>query len=62
MSFTSVDFPDPETPVTATSVPSGIEASIWRKLLARAPRTTSAAPLPRREISGTGMRRRPDKY
>ncbi len=37
MSFTSVDFPAPETPVTATSTPSGISTSTSRRLFSCAP-------------------------
>ena len=40
MSLTSVDLPEPLTPVTAVSVPSGIDTSMFFRLLARAPRMT----------------------
>ena len=40
MSFTSVDLPDPLTPVTAVNVPSGIATSMFFRLFARAPRMT----------------------
>ena len=33
MSLTSVDLPEPETPVTATNSPSGNETSMSRRLL-----------------------------
>src|SRR3989442_1073970 len=38
MSFTSVDFPEPLTPVTAVNTPSGIRTVRFFRLLARAPR------------------------
>ena len=41
MSFTRVDFPDPETPVTATNSPSGISTSISLRLFSFAPLTVS---------------------
>ena len=41
MSFTSVDLPEPETPVTTTRQPSGKETSMSRRLCSRAPRTTT---------------------
>ena len=40
MSLTSVDLPEPLTPVTAVSVPSGIATSMFFRLFARAPRMT----------------------
>ena len=36
-SCTSVDLPDPETPVTATIMPSGISTSMFFRLWVRAP-------------------------
>ncbi len=63
MSLTSVDLPDPETPVTATNRPSGNETSMSRRLLALAPWTVSSRPTVRgRRISGTGISRRPERY
>ena len=41
MSFTSVDLPDPDTPVTETKSPSGMETSISFKLFSLAPLTTN---------------------
>ena len=38
--------PDPDAPVIATSMPSGNVTSIDFRLFSRAPRTTSALPLP----------------
>ena len=40
MSLTSVDLPEPLTPVTAVNVPIGIVTSTFFRLLARAPRMT----------------------
>ena len=59
-SFTSVLFPDPDTPVTQVSAPSGNPASMPRRLCSRAPRTV-IQPLPGRREGGTGMARRPDR-
>lgn len=50
MSLTRVDFPEPETPVTAVSTPSGKATSMSWRLFSRAPWTVS-----RREGS-TGRR------
>ena len=47
MSRTSVDLPDPDTPVTATKLPSGIATSRSRRLCSRAPWTTSCSPVER---------------
>src|SRR5919198_843678 len=38
MSLTSVDLPDPLTPVTAVRTPSGILTSMFLRLFSRAPR------------------------
>jgi hypothetical protein len=59
MSVTRVDLPDPDTPVTATSVPSGKATSIPARLCSVAPRTVIACPLPGRRIPGRGISRRP---
>ena len=45
MSFTSVDLPDPDTPVTATSVPSGNDTVMSCRLFARPPTTVTTLPL-----------------
>ncbi len=37
------------------NVPTGNATSIPLRLFSRAPRTTSALPLPRRRVAGTGM-------
>ena len=41
MSFTSVDLPEPETPVTETKRPSGIDTSMSLRLFSLAPLITS---------------------
>ena len=62
MSLTSVDLPEPLTPVTATKQPSGNATSTLRRLCSRAPSTTSSRPFCRgRRIAGTSIRRRPDR-
>ena len=43
MSLTSVDLPDPLTPVTAVSTPSGIATSMFFRLFSRAPRIDELA-------------------
>ena len=45
ISLTSVDLPEPLTPVTVVSTPSGIVTSMFLRLLARAPLTTRSAAL-----------------
>ena len=54
--MTSVDLPDPLTPVTVVSTPSGIATSMFLRLFARAPLTTIA---PR--VAGRRARRRLDR-
>ncbi len=61
MSLTSVLLPEPDAPVTATSMPSGIVTSIDFRLFSRAPRTTSALPLPLRRFAGVAIDRRPER-
>ncbi|CAB4659202.1 unannotated protein [freshwater metagenome] len=63
MSFTSVDFPEPLTPVTATKALSGIATSISFRLFSFAPLTTnwrlgSIARL----FAGIGIDFLPDRY
>ena len=41
MSLTSVDLPDPDTPVTAVSTPSGNATSMLRRLCSLAPTTVT---------------------
>jgi hypothetical protein len=60
MSLTSVDLPEPLTPVTATSCPSGKLTVTSRRLCSRAPTTLSSRPGVRgRRTSGTAIDRRP---
>jgi hypothetical protein len=62
MSFTRVDFPDPETPVTATKTPSGTSTSMSFRLFSFAPLTTSflLGSMARR-FFGISIDLRPDK-
>ena len=58
-SLTSVDLPEPETPVTQVNVPSGIETSMSRRLCSLAPRISMlagrlAAALGHRDRAGAG--------
>ncbi len=62
ISFTSEDFPDPDTPVTQVSVPRGMSTSMPRRLFSAAPRTVSSFPPPRRRVSGTAIYRFPLRY
>ena len=62
MSFTRVDFPEPDTPVTTVSNPTGNGTSMFFRLLARAPRTVSNFPLAARRLAGTGMLNSPERY
>src|SRR5258708_38045503 len=63
MSLTSVDLPDPETPVTATSKPSGNATSTPRRLCSAAPLTTTSRVLDRfRRACGTAITSRPVRY
>ena len=60
---TSEDFPDPETPVTATMQPRGILTSMSCRLFWRAPVTTSqrsSSGVAR--SSGRGMLSLPERY
>ncbi|CAB4536558.1 unannotated protein [freshwater metagenome] len=63
MSLTSVDFPEPLTPVTDTKTPKGTSTSISFRLFSFAPFTTSLrlASIGRR-IFGIAIDLRPDKY
>ena len=63
MSLTSVDLPEPETPVTATNRPSGNATSTSRRLLADAPLTVTSWPRVRlRRCAGSGISLRPVRY
>ena len=57
-----VDFPEPDTPVTAMNFPSGKRAVTFCRLFSRAPVTSIKRPFPVRRSVGTGMARLPDKY
>jgi len=59
MSLTSVDLPDPLTPVTAVSTPSGIVTSMFFRLFSRAPRITSSPLSAGRRACGVGIERWP---
>ena len=62
MSLTSVDLPDPDTPVTATRQPSGNATSTPRRLCSAAPLTATSRLLSRfLRLAGTGMDSRPDR-
>src|SRR5262249_5147453 len=55
VSKASDDFPDPLTPVTMTSLPTGSVKSMFFRLCVRAPRTTRSAASPARWVSVSGM-------
>ena len=60
-SFTSVDLPDPLTPVTQMNLPTGSSTSISFRLCSAAPSTRNQ-PASWMRRSGVGMTRRPDRY
>src|ERR671921_787157 len=63
MSLTRLDLPEPETPVTATSRPSGKVTSTPLRLCSRAPLTTSSRPgVGWRRTCGTAISLRPERY
>ena len=63
MSFTKVDFPEPETPVTATKAASGNETSIFCKLFSFAALTvTTFFWSITRLFLGISIETRPSKY
>src|ERR1700730_11754819 len=62
MSLTSVDLPEPLTPVTAVSTPSGIDTSMLFRLFSRAPRMTISPFIAGRREVGVGIDRAPVKY
>ena len=53
---------EPETPVTATNLPSGISTSIFLRLFSLAPFITIDLPLPFLLSVGTAILRLPAKY
>ena len=60
--LTKVDFPEPETPVTAINFPSGNLTDTFLRLFSLAPLTSIKRPLPTRRSVGTGIDLAPDKY
>ncbi len=54
MSSINDDLPEPDTPVTATSLPSGTSTVMFFRLFARAPRMVRCLPLPDRRSVGNG--------
>ena len=61
ISLTRELLPLPDTPVTQQSTPSGKDASMFLRLLARAPFTVSQ-PLGLRCAAGSGTLRAPERY
>src|SRR2546428_5914680 len=61
MSFTSVDLPEPDTPVTHVNVPSGILTGIPFKLCSRGLWIVSAWPWPLRRHPGNGLNQNPGR-
>ena len=59
MSLTSVDLPEPLTPVTVVNRPSGMLTSMFFRLFSRAPRTTISPFMAGRRPFGTGIDRAP---
>jgi len=60
MSLTSVDLPDPDTPVTAMKQPSGNVTSTSRRLCSLAPLTVISRPRIRfLRVAGSGIDSRP---
>ena len=62
ISFTSVDLPEPDTPVTQTNWPSGKVTSMSVRLCSRAPRTVMVLSVAGRRTAGTAMDRFPARY
>ena len=60
ISLTSVDLPEPETPVTQVKTPSGMRTSMFLRLCSRAPRTSSS-PVGLRRCAGTAIFRAPER-
>src|SRR2546427_13071752 len=61
MSLTSVDLPEPDTPVTHVKVPSGIVTDWPLRLCSRGSWMVSACPVPLRRVAGTWMARAPER-
>ena len=62
MSFTNVDLPEPDTPVTETKQPSGISTSIFFKLCSLAPLMVTQSPLGALRSCGVEINRFPEMY
>src|ERR687887_2315739 len=62
MSLTSVDLPDPLTPVTAVRTPSGILTSMFLRLFSRAPRILRSPFIDGRRAFGVGIDFAPVRY
>ena len=62
MSFTNVDLPEPDTPVTETKQPSGISTSIFFKLCSLAPLMVTQSPLGVLRSCGVEINRFPEMY
>ena len=60
--LTSVDLPEPETPVTAINFPRGNLTLMFCRLFSAAPLISMKRPLPLRRSKGTGIFFLPDKY
>src|SRR2546427_9629188 len=57
MSLTSVDLPEPDTPVTHVKVPSGIVTDWPLRLCSRGSWLVSACPVPLRRVAGPRVAR-----
>ena len=62
ISFTRVDLPEPDTPVTQIILPRGKSTVMSRRLFSRALTTRRNLPLPSRRCWGTSTYLRPDRY
>ena len=60
--LTKVDLPEPDTPVTTISLPSGNSTLRFFRLFSSAPVMVIFFPLPLRLSNGTGTNFLPDKY
>ena len=62
ISFTNVDFPEPDTPVTAINFPRGKSTLTFFKLFSAAPVKRMDCPFPARRSAGVGISRFPERY
>ena len=62
ISFTKVDFPLPDTPVTQVNVPNGIFTLMFFRLFSFAPLISKNFLFPFRLLDGTSIFSSPDKY